>query len=149
MSAFLDTLRERMTEAQRRVGETQKALHLATSAHQTALSEFTSWSTAYEAESRREGISPVSPPAPAVTPREADVEGNKTELIREIIRQHPTGITPGEIWQRVKNQLPRRNYVYAVLGRLKNSDLVSVRNGKYRFKNATKDGGETEALPIQ
>ncbi|MCU1335335.1 MAG: hypothetical protein JWO19_916 [Bryobacterales bacterium] len=80
-------------------------------------------------------------PRPEATP-EATHESNasagdinKTELIRELLQQNSNGMTPAEVWRAVKEQIPRRSYVYSVLGRLKDRDQVSVnRRGKYFFR---------------
>lgn len=158
MSTFLDTLRQRMTEAQSRAASAQKALQDAQNEHTSAMRDYESWSRAFEAESKREGISvaktvmvEISTKSPDATTEDAEgTERNKTELIRDVIKQHPAGVTPGEIWSTVKNQIPRRNYVYAVLGRLKDRDQVSVRNGKYRIKIVpAKENGEINELGIQ
>jgi hypothetical protein len=58
-------------------------------------------------------------------------EINKTDMVREILRQHPAGITPTEIWKEVKNQMSHRAYLYSILGRLKDRDEVLVRRKKY------------------
>jgi len=66
------------------------------------------------------------------------VETNKTEAIRNMLRAHPGGLTPVEIWRSVKDQIPRRSYVYSVLGRLKDRDQVTWRRGKYFFRATAK-----------
>lgn len=104
------------------------------------------------------GTSPVIPVAPLVGPKEptptpattTESDVNKTEIIRDLLRQHANGMTPGDVWRAVKSQIPRRNYVYAVLGRLKDRDQVMVRRGKYYFKILAKpEDAKGEGLSVQ
>jgi hypothetical protein len=77
---------------------------------------------------------------------------NKTEIIRDVLRAHPNGLTPVEIWRSVKEHILRRSYVYAVLGRLKDRDQVTVRRGKYFFRATTKPEdvkSQEQSMPIQ
>jgi hypothetical protein len=66
-------------------------------------------------------------------------DGNKTEIIREVLRSHPGGLTPAELWKYVKPQIPQRSYVYSVLQRLKDRGQIQrMRKGKYSLKIVTK-----------
>jgi hypothetical protein len=67
---------------------------------------------------------------------EAAVEINKTNLIRDAIRQHP-GASPADLWDAVKEQVSR-TYLYSVLKRLKENDEVMVRRKRYYFKELSK-----------
>ncbi len=73
---------------------------------------------------------------------------NKTDLVRDQLRQHPTGLLPVEVWRAVKEQIPNRGYVYSVLSRLKDRDQVSIRRGKYYLRvpppKLETDNGEEE-----
>jgi hypothetical protein len=152
MSTFLDMLRQRMTEAQKRTNETQKAMEEAQVAHDSATRDYNSWARAFQAEAKREGVA-ASSEATGQESRSGVPEGtdaNQTELVRQVLRQNPTGVTPAEIWGKLKKQIPRRNYVYSILGRLKQRDQVSVRNGKYRPKLPMRESeGNETAMPIQ
>jgi hypothetical protein len=74
-------------------------------------------------------------------------ETNKTEMIREVLRQHTNGITPAQVWINVKDKVGR-NYVYSVLKRMKDKDEVKERRGKYYLQVASeKDtGGGGQAI---
>lgn len=165
MSDFLETIKDRLEKAQARakeVGarflEAQSQLALAnqkfqsvTTENNIAQQEFQAWTKSYEFESKREAEheQPQAPTAINIRIEDSlsmsdqanaasDADSNKTELIRNVIRCSENGMTPGEIWAAVKEQIPRRNYVYAVLGRLKDREQVSVRRGKYFFRQAVK-----------
>jgi len=138
MSEFLETLKLRMAEAQRRFQEAAGKLQAAQAESNAAAQEFTSWQKAVEVETRREatnqGIATVEPPA-ATKPVTTQDQGpgpeiNQTQLIRDVI-QNGNGLTPTEVWNAVKGDIGRRGYMYAVLGRLKDREEVTVRRGKY------------------
>jgi hypothetical protein len=58
-------------------------------------------------------------------------EGNKTEAVLMLLRQHGVGMTPGEIWKEMESQINNRAYLYSVLKRLKDRGEVKERRGKY------------------
>jgi hypothetical protein len=58
-------------------------------------------------------------------------EGNKTEAVRDLLRQHPAGMTPGEIWTHLETQLSNRTYLYSVLKRLRDRGDARAKRGKY------------------
>jgi len=60
---------------------------------------------------------------------------NKTDIVREVLRQHTNGITPGQVWLRVKDQVDRP-YIYSVLKRMKDRKEVTERRGKYYLQVA-------------
>jgi hypothetical protein len=60
-------------------------------------------------------------------------ESNKTEAVRMLLRQHTSGMTPGEIWKNLQSQVSNRVYLYSVLKRLKDRGDVRVKRGKYYF----------------
>ena len=120
------------------------------------------WQKAVEAETRREAqdaaialaaaraqqvpipIQPLAaPPAQALPPVAAHVEQdksemNKTDAVRAVLRQHATGLTPGDVWEAVKNQIGNRDYVYSILKRLKDSGQAAERRGKYFLREIPK-----------
>jgi hypothetical protein len=141
MSQFLEMLKVRLVDAQQRLGAAQAALQKAQVEHQTVMQEFGSWQNAVAVETRREAQQQSTPPAqpspqlrsqppmsipvPPSTP-----EVNKALLIRDVLRQHPSGITPADVWREVKDHVGRP-YVYSVLKRLKDKKQVAERRGKY------------------
>jgi hypothetical protein len=76
-----------------------------------------------------------APPSPVPENASAKSENNKTEMVRELLRQHSAGMTPDEIWRALKSQLDNHAYIYSVLKRLKERDEVRKSRGKYYFKH--------------
>jgi hypothetical protein len=64
---------------------------------------------------------------------------NKTELVRELLAQHPEGMTPAEIWHALRNHVARA-YVYSILKRLKDADEIIYlrRRKKYSLRVVSK-----------
>jgi hypothetical protein len=58
----------------------------------------------------------------------------KTDVIRDLLRQNPHGMTPTEIWSQVHEQFKYRAYLYSVLKRLTDREELCVRRGKYAFR---------------
>lgn len=179
-NVFLDLLQANYVQAEKRFlaataaqKEGQVEFQAATQKFQqiqvelgTANSEFNSLKILIAAETRKlaaeqaAGNGPANPNPPtieqpkpeAITATETtSAEINKTELIRDLLRSHPTGMTPVEIWRTVKDQVPHRAYVYAVLGRLKDRDQVTVnRKGKYFFRISHKsEEAKPQTISVQ
>jgi hypothetical protein len=151
MNDFMETLKIRQQDAQRRFQAAQQKLAVAQAEAQSAQQEFNSWNYALATEMRKEqqeaaaalAAKQVGPPAPAPAPDTTSVnasatnvpEVNKTDLVRGVLRQHPNGITPTEIWNELKNQVGNA-YIYSVLKRLKDRDeAAKKRGGKYYLKH--------------
>lgn len=65
---------------------------------------------------------------------DAEVGTNKTEVIRQIIREHGlNGASPVDVWQGIQNRkiTMHRNYVYAVLARLTEKNELKQHDGRY------------------
>lgn len=58
-------------------------------------------------------------------------EVNKTELVSELLRQNPAGMTPSDIWAKMDKEIKNRAYLYSVLKRLKDRGVARERRGKY------------------
>ena len=150
MSEFLDTLKVRMADAQKRLQDAQQKLQHAQQEHQQAMQEFSSWQNAVSVETRREqeaiplltvsstrieqmtseaGHTQTTSQQP--DPQVGSPSVNKTQIVREVLQQHPNGATPAQIWQEVKDRGVPRVYVYSVLKRLKDGKQASERRGKY------------------
>lgn len=69
-------------------------------------------------------------------------EINKTILVRNVLSQHPDGITPVEIFKELKNQVSAA-YVHSVLHRLKERDEIVKRRGKYSLKQHSQSQSES------
>jgi hypothetical protein len=177
MSTFLETLKERLLESQKRMQAAQAALQAAQVEHQNAAQEFIAWQNAVGSETRREQPSlplPVNaaaptlvipaiarrvPPAavgpvvhnaptpssapPQVQPQMETPKINKSELVREALRHFPSGATPGQVWENVKDHVPR-TYVYSVLKRMRDQKSACQRRGKYFFVETPKMDAEVE-----
>jgi hypothetical protein len=148
MSEFIDMLKERLDDAQKRLLETQSHLQQAQLKHQAVTQEFTSLQTLLGLEiARAQRLAqetavrahPVKVAVPITATQAVPValsgtivtpEINKTEIIREALRQHTNGITPAQVWLNVKDHVGR-NYVYSVLKRMKDKEEVRERRGKY------------------
>lgn len=152
---FLETLKSRLAEAQKRYSEAQAHLQKSQADFNAAAQEVNSWQIAMNAEARKQQASAglLTPPqpsltlnAPGSTAPNSDAGGtNKTEAIREILRQHPNGITPGEIWKELKGQIAHRPYMYSILKRLKDKGESMERRGKYFLKPAVNEEGKNQA----
>jgi hypothetical protein len=147
MESFLETLRNRQQDALKRMQVAQQKLQVATAEFQQVQQEFNSWNVAVGTETRRvqqlateNGRPALSPPSQTVASQIAVPEPppikaeNKTDLVRTFLQHHPTGVTPGDLWQQLKSQLQQRAYLYSVLKRLKDKDEIRVTRGKYYFK---------------
>jgi hypothetical protein len=71
------------------------------------------------------------PTSPLQQPEGAAEAGGKTEMIRDLVRQHPQGITATEIWSHVQDRFNHRAYLYNILKRLTKNGEFSERKGKY------------------
>ena len=56
---------------------------------------------------------------------------NKTNIVRNLLRQHPTGMSAVDIWKEVGGQFNHRPYLYSVLKRLRDRDEIVKRRNKY------------------
>ena len=89
------------------------------------------------------GSSPAAVAPVLQTPPANESEVNKADLIRGVLRQHPNGITPADVWREVREQVGRA-YVYSVLKRLKDRKQVAERRGKYFLQIAPKSVDESK-----
>jgi hypothetical protein len=165
MSEYLERLKIDLADSQKRLADVQQKMQAFQAVFQTAHADVQSYQRIIDVVSRREAIeeqqaleaqtgnvlkvletvsavasaaiavgkSLESPPPPEA---KATEEINKTDLIREAIRQHP-GASPADLWDTVKEQVSR-TYLYSVLKRLKENDEVIVRRKKYYFKAVAK-----------
>jgi hypothetical protein len=139
MGVFLDQLKTRMEEAHKRLQTSQQKASAAQAEYQAAGQEFNSLQLLVNLELAR-----ATKSSSTAIMRQAAVSGaeiNKTDLVRDLIIQHPAVITPPDIWKQVGSQLGRRQYLYSVLKRLKDRDEIVDRKGKYVAKAAVKPEG--------
>lgn len=151
---YLDETKRRLEDAQQRMQAATHRLQLAQYEHQSVASEVASYQKIIEVEARKAHRETAVATLGAVRAASASAlasviasspsdnsDSNKTETIRQLLRDHPAGLTPAQIWHTLKGQMNHRNYVYSVLKRLKDRKQVSERRGKYYFQEAPKSEG--------
>ena len=153
---FLEGVENNLAESKKSYQEAQQKASVAQLAFQGAQNELNIWTGAANAikvrlTRLREQVQqeqPTSPDKPitnllasATSTLRAIAESsngsqdvNKTEMIRAVLRRHPAGITPAELWQELNGEVSR-DYVYAVLKRLKDRDQISYRRKKYSLRD--------------
>ena len=117
-----------------------------------AQQQFHGWNTAYAAilaeETAREQTAeqaqlplpntqiatPLTVPEVQADPIQVGEQKSKTDIVRDLFRQNPHGLTPTEIWNQVRTQFKYRAYLYSVLKRLTDREELCVRRGKYAFR---------------
>jgi hypothetical protein len=172
-TTFLEEIKTRLDDATKRLTEASQALQMAQHRHQSLAAEVGSYQKIMEVEARRlhflqlekqqpqghhehnssRTISATTVAAaiaglvepPRSEPENGASDVSKTELIRLLIEQHPTGINPAQLWTALKGQVTHRQYIYSVLKRLKDRKQVTERRGKYFIQAAPKPESEKEA----
>jgi hypothetical protein len=139
---------QRYTAAQAEAQAAQQRLVVAQTEYALASVEFQAHQTLINMHTRKEQqATDTAPEVPAASPASSTVsqnaavsqptidenksEGNKTETVREFLRQHPVGMTPGDIWKQLESQMGKRAYLYSILKRLKDRGDVREKRGKY------------------
>jgi hypothetical protein len=137
--------------AQAAQAKAQADFQKAQQAFAIAQQQFHGWSTAYntlmaEETARRQAAQqeqlqlPNAEAAPAATTAvqpesiQSSEQTNKTDVIRELLREHPGGLTPTEIWSHVQGQFKYRAYLYSVLKRLRDREELRLSRGKYSVR---------------
>jgi hypothetical protein len=153
MSQFLEELKIRLGDAQKRLQAAQLKHQTAQAELQAIVQEYNSLQHLANVEAAKIQESAGAPITVNVSSRmgqpvlSSGSETNKTETIRELLRQHPAGMTPTDIWKEVKGQMVHRPYLYSILKRLKDKDEVCVRRGKYIAKITPKsDEGKGQTM---
>ena len=144
MSEFLETLKRGMQEAQVKFQAAQQKMNQFQAEFQKAAQEFQAWQTLVKLETvkqqQQQGSSETAQ-QPSIVQRQPSMPtngnqpgfdgANKTEMVRELLRQHPAGMTPADIWGEMKTHMKSRAYLYSVLKRLKDRGDARDRRGKY------------------
>jgi len=170
MSEFLENLKVRHAEAQKRFLAKQQEVNRVNAEFQAVAQEFNAWQTLLNLETRKEQVAAVATtvaansPAPTVpptlavnsTPAPAGVvvtsvgvrnEENKTEIVRDLLRQaSPGSMSAADIWEAIRNRVSNRAYLYSVLSRMKDKGEVGVKRGRYFFKFSLKPEETKEHL---
>jgi hypothetical protein len=134
MSDLLERLKEGLAEAQKRQAEVGRRFQIVQLEFQAANAELVGYQKVLELETRRElekaAAAPAEGPATKAEQQAEAVEINKTQLVKDALADHP-GLTPAQLYGALKHQMPRRNYLYSVLKRLKDRKQVCEKRGKY------------------
>lgn len=149
---------QKLTAAQAEFQLAQQRLAVAQTEFQTAIQEFQAFQTLVNLQTHKQqgtsGATPVTAPAHVLVPQHSRIlitpgqpvpnipptqpsangnriESNKTQAVRDLLRQHPAGMTPAEIWEQLETQLSTRAYLYSVLKRLRDKKDAKEKRGKY------------------
>jgi hypothetical protein len=172
MNHFMIELKTRLEDAQKRYAEATQHLQSAQAHHVAIGQEVGSLQFLYQKELRKEqgNASPAQPQGADVitahvsttiqsagrgallpenaVPERAEV--NKTEIVREILQQHPNGMTPTDLWKSLSGQITYRAYLYSILKRLKDKgDVFQKRGSKKYFPKMmpkSEEGKESHAM---
>jgi leucyl aminopeptidase len=155
MNQFLEDLKARMADAQKRLQAAAMALQTAQQQHQAVAQEFGSLQYLFQIETRKaQGNSPNAISQAIVTTtrhvqapqqdHQDHAEINKTKIVRQILQEHPNGMEPNDLWKAVSNQIAYRPYLYSILKRLRDKGDVFKKRGKYfpRITPKPEDGKE-------
>lgn len=166
MTTFFEELKIRHAEAQKRLQAAQQEAQAVQARYQAIAQEFNSLQLLLNVEAAKPENKPEDKTTEAaisnanriiirtvsMVPQATSgqsalplvAETNKTEMIRELLRQYPGGIAPTELWKQVKTRMTHRAYLYSILKRLKDKGEVMVRRGKYIAKIMPKPEEEKE-----
>lgn len=173
MPTILEEIKVRLTEAQKQLTEATQALTAAQQKHQIAQHNFNIWNAAIQIETREEQARQTAAqenqeklplannhPTPSATAQTStainnghtvstdtsdEQEGpNKTDIVRNLLRQHPTGMTAIDLWKSVSSEFKHRPYLYSVLKRLRDKNEISKRRNKYYLTAIVKTEEEKE-----
>ena len=156
MATILEEIQTRLAEAQKRLTEANAAFAVAQQAQAQANHNFNVWNMALQVEQRdeklrqdkanekqlplptamKEEASPVAVPSIAVPiaseqPTDNSETPNKTDAVRNLLRQHPNGMSAVDIWKEVREDFKHRPYLYSVLKRLRDREEIVKRRNKY------------------
>ena len=163
MAKIIEEIRARLAEAQKRLTETNQCLQAAQQAQVQAQHNFNVWNMALQVEQRDDQLRQAAATAKELPPSSAgdvtttpdgsadapDSEGmSKTDVVRDLLRRHPDGMTAPDIWKAVSAQFKHRPYLYSILKRLRDRDEVMRRRNRYLLKLATKIEDAVKHQPI-
>src|ERR1039458_4090243 len=132
MAKILEEIQTRLGEAQKQLADTTQALTIAQQKQQTAQHSFNVWVAAAQLEQRDEQLRQAAatekqsvlplpatrpepsasiPPIPIEQPVDASEGPNKTDVVRNLLKQHPTGMSAVDIWKEVGAQFKHRPYL--------------------------------------
>jgi hypothetical protein len=135
---FLEELLIRHQESQKKMAEAQKIMQEAQARYQTVAQEHSSLLHLINLE--RTSLAKANEGQQEIFPKEQKQDlptlpvSNQSDIVRNLIRQNPAGITPKEMWKTLQTQIKYRAYFYSILKRLRDRDEVIFRRGKYLLK---------------
>jgi hypothetical protein len=89
----------------------------------------------------------LNPDTFIVDPTDDTTGFNKTAAVRDLLREHPAGMTAVDIWNEVKADFNHRPYLYSVLKRLRDREEIVKRRNRYFLKLIPKTQ-EVEDQPV-
>ena len=159
MAKILEEIQARLADAQKQLAEATQVLATAQQKHQAASHNFNVWNAAMQLEQREEqlrqaqateqqlhlptlsaktesitaSVSPASITTSMLSEHISDSSEapNKTDVVRSLLKQHPTGMSAVDIWKEVGAQFTHRPYLYSVLKRLRDRNEIVKRRNKY------------------
>jgi len=133
MSEFLETLQRGMQEAQVKFQAAQQKMVVVQAEFQKAAQEFQAWQTLVTLETaKQQGSVTAELTSMPTNGNQPNLDGaNKTDMVRGLLRQHPAGMSPADIWREMEPHMKNRAYLYSVLKRLKDRGDARERRGKY------------------
>jgi len=151
MAKILEEIQTRLASAQKQLTEATQVLIAAQQKQQVAQHNFNIWNAAAQIEQREEqlrqaaatekqSVLPLpgtklepsaSIPLPAESPVEASEPPNKTDVVRNLLKQHPAGMSAVDIWKEVGEQFTHRPYLYSILKRLRDRQEIVKRRTRY------------------
>lgn len=141
MSEFLESLKKGLQESQAKFQAAQLKMNAFQAEFQAAAQEFQAWQTLVRLETAKEQGQSLAGVNTAAIP---STIGNKTEAVRELLRQHPAGMTPSDIWKELQLQFSTRAYLYSVLKRLRDRGDARERRGKYYLNPKSEEQGQMD-----
>ena len=142
MTQFLEKLKTELADAQERQKIVAVKLNALNTEYQAVTQEVNSYMKIVEVQTRKEqgpNAAPSAKPQPTrigirtVAQSQPTEETNKTEMVREVLRSHPSGMTGGELWAAIQDKFQYRQYVYSILKRLKDKGDVIQKRKKFIF----------------
>jgi hypothetical protein len=56
---------------------------------------------------------------------------NRTALVRDQLRAHPSGMTTADLWKALQGSISNRAYLYSITKRLRDKKEIALRRGKF------------------
>jgi hypothetical protein len=73
---------------------------------------------------------------------------SKTDIVRNLLREHPAGMSAVDLWKTVGSRFGHRPYLYSILKRLRDRGEIQKRRNKYTLA-ATPKSEEEKVQPNQ